>query len=236
MNVPIRRLDKAQKVNYLRENEMKTLLEQPSVNTDKGLRDKTILVLLYDSAARVQELINIRLCDLSLGDISTVMLHGKGSKIRTVPIMKKTADLIKQYIAVFHNNASLRSEDYLFYIKHKWSSTQLHDDTVRHLVGNYAKAAKAVCASMPDNVHPHMFRHSRAMHLYQNGMELVLISQWLGHSHIDTTLVYAYADTEMKRKAIESATQGDSILRTKDSLERYTITDEATLKRLCGLR
>ncbi len=112
----------------------------------------------------------------------------------------------------------------------------MSDENVRRIIHKYADSARACCKTIPINVHPHMFRHSRAMHLYQNGMELILISQWLGHAQIETTLVYAYADTEMKRKAIESATQGDNILRTKDSFERYTITDETMLKRLCGLR
>jgi len=80
------------------------------------------------------------------------------------------------------------------------------------------------------------YRRSRAMHLYQEGMDLTLISQWLGHSQLETTLIYAYADTEQKRKAIAAATLKDNPLYAKLNPTRCTVTDEETLKRLTGLR
>ena len=89
---------------------------------------------------------------------------------------------------------------------------------------------------VPENVHPHLFRHSRAMHLYQQGMDLTLVSQWLGHANLETTQVYAHADTEHKRKAIAAATPADNPLHAKLSPERFTISDDETLKRLYGLR
>ena len=78
-----------------------------------------------------------------------------------------------------------------------------------------------------------LFRHTRAMHLYQHGMDLTLISQWLGHEHLETTLVYAHADTEAKRAAIERAMEGNKV--SADSGTRYTIDDEATIRHLYGL-
>ncbi|MBR3739621.1 MAG: tyrosine-type recombinase/integrase [Clostridia bacterium] len=89
---------------------------------------------------------------------------------------------------------------------------------------------------MPEHIHPHLFRHSRAMHLYQAGMDLTLVSQWLGHSNISTTLVYAHADTEQKRKAIEAATPPSSPLGKNLNPTRFTVTDEELLKKLTGLR
>jgi len=80
-----------------------------------------------------------------------------------------------------------------------------------------------------------MFRHSRAMHLYQNGMDLTLVSQWLGHAHLETTRIYAHADTEHKRNAIAAATHADNPLFSRFNSERFTVTDEETLKRLTGL-
>ncbi|MCL2796856.1 MAG: site-specific integrase [Firmicutes bacterium] len=235
LKVPAKPQGKAMYVKYLRENEVKAILEQPSVEKVTGLRDKAILVFLYDSAARVQELVDVKICDLRLGEISTVTLHGKGSKVRTVPIMKKTTDLLRKYIDAFHPEATQYSEDYLFYTKRRVGNFRMSEDNIRKIILRYANRAKAVCNSLPDNIHPHMFRHSRAMHLYQNGMDLILISQWLGHAQLETTLIYAYADTEMKRDAIEKATKSDNILRKKDSLKRYKITDEEMLKKLCGL-
>ena len=81
-----------------------------------------------------------------------------------------------------------------------------------------------------------LFRHSRAMHLYQEGMDLTLVSQWLGHSQLETTQIYAHADTEHKRIAITNSTSPDNPLYSKLNSARYTISDEDTLKKLTGLR
>ena len=74
------------------------------------------------------------------------------------------------------------------------------------------------------------------MHLYQHGIDLTFISQWLGHANIETTLVYAHADTELKRQAIAAATQQGDPLASKLNPERYKVTDVETLKKLMGLR
>ena len=87
---------------------------------------------------------------------------------------------------------------------------------------------------MPNNLHPHHFRHSRAMHLYQHGMELALVSQWLGHANLETTLIYAHADTEMKRRAIEKASSDICNVGTDATVPDSF--DDDTLKRLYGLR
>ena len=87
---------------------------------------------------------------------------------------------------------------------------------------------------MPDNLHPHHFRHSRAMYLYQHGMDLALVSQWLGHANLETTLIYAHADTEMKRKAIEKASTG--ICEIDIGVNDSNVLDDDVLKRLYGLR
>ncbi|GHV17176.1 hypothetical protein FACS18949_05140 [Clostridia bacterium] len=108
--------------------------------------------------------------------------------------------------------------------------------SIRYMMKEYGEKAREHCTEVPENVHPHLFRHSRAMHLYQGGMDLTLVSQWLGHSQLETTQIYAHADTEHKRKAIAAATPGDSLLGKKLSPERFTVSDEDTLKRLAGLR
>ena len=108
-------------------------------------------------------------------------------------------------------------------------------NNVRVLLKEYGLTAKKYCSEIPDNVHPHLFRHSRAMHLYQGGMDLTLVSQWLGHANLQTTLIYAHADTEQKRTAIDKATGSNNPIKQNYS---YGIdpNDEETLKRLYGLR
>lgn len=86
---------------------------------------------------------------------------------------------------------------------------------------------------VPLNVHPHLWRHTRAMHLYQHGIDLTLISQRLGHKQLETTLIYAHADTEAKRKAITEAIASDSFLGAESV--NYTVSDEEIVKRLYGL-
>jgi integrase len=94
--------------------------------------------------------------------------------------------------------------------------------------------AKKKCDAVPDNVTPHIFCHSRALSLYRKGVPLPLISEWLGHSNLETTLIYAYADTEMKRLAIEKATSANYPLRTTEVFDGAKFDDD-TLKRLYGL-
>jgi len=113
---------------------------------------------------------------------------------------------------------------------------KMHHDTARRFIHDYGVAAKKLCPDVPDNCHPHLWRHSRAMGLYQHGMDLTLVSQWLGHAKLETTLIYAKADTEKKRVAIERATDPNSPLKEHLNAERYTVTDDEILKRLYGLR
>ena len=109
-------------------------------------------------------------------------------------------------------------------------------DAVAAFMKKYGELAHVKCPEIPDNVHPHLFRHSRAMHLYQNGVALPLVSEWLGHSRLETTLIYAHADTEQKRKAIERAIPDESTLKQFLNSDRYSIDDEETIKQLYGLK
>lgn len=109
----------------------------------------------------------------------------------------------------------------------------MNDDTIRKRLRVYVLIAREKCSSVPEHIHPHLFRHSMAMHLYQHGMDLSLVSQWMGHEQLRTTLTYAYADTNHKRSAIEK-TMGTTF--EKDgTIKPYTVEDEETLKHLYGL-
>ena len=114
--------------------------------------------------------------------------------------------------------------------------TQMSVANAERLIKQYGKSARENCDDIPENVHPHLFRHSRAMHLYRHGMDLTLIAQWLGHADVNTTLVYAYADTEMKRNAISKATGMQGKIFDVCSADKFVIDDEDIVKRLYGLR
>lgn len=233
--VPIKK-DKTQNVvDYLTEPVLKVLFEQPDVSSPRGFRDLFLLLLMYDSAARVQEVVDIRICDLTPGTTPALLLHGKGSKTRIVPVMQSTLKQYDLYMNTFHPGIPTDSQEYLFYSERKGKRNRLDTSTVRKMMQKYGDMARESCSAMPEKVHPHLLRHSRAMHLYQHGMDLTLISQWLGHAQLETTLIYAYADTEQKRRAIEQATPANSILKNQKSVKRFVVTDDDMIRKLYGL-
>lgn len=231
--IKAQRNDPFSKVEYLSEEAVRVLLQEPDAAKRLGLRDRMMLIFFYDTGARIQEVLNVRLCDLTLNATPKVILYGKGRKVRTVPLMKDTVLHLKQYLAVFHEEESLASEQFLFYTERKGERKPVCDDTVRLMMQKYADSAKAKCPEIPEHVHPHLWRHTRAMHLYQHGMDLTLVSQWLGHSNLETTLIYAHADIEYKRRAMNHAFGNTDV--PGITLDNYTVTDEELLKRLYGL-
>jgi site-specific recombinase XerD len=233
--VPVKKPDKVNAIDYMTMPAVTAVIEQADANTLKGLRDRTFMVLMYDTGARLQEMIDIRLCDLRFSKTSTITLQGKGRKVRSVPLTEKTVQHLQKYLDAFHPEPGA-NEPRLFYTVSHGKQNPLSASCIRLFLTQYGDMACKSCIEVPENVHPHLFRHSRAMHLYQNGMDLTLIAQWLGHSHIETTRIYAYADTEQKRKAIAAATPPGDPLNKKLSPSRFIVTDEDTLKRLAGFR
>ena len=225
--------DQFGKVDYMSEAAVKALMEAPDVSTTAGLTDQFMMVMLYDTGARIQEILSLRLCDLKIDKTPTAIIHGKGGKTRIVPLMSETVKHLKKYLSVLHPDEQIHSESYLFFTRHKGQKVQMCDDTARYRIQRYAAAAKENCPDVPDNPHPHMWRHTRAMHLYQHGMDLERISQWLGHSQLETTLIYAHSDTEDKRKAIAAAL-GDGVTGQLNNAP-YTVDDEEILRKLYGL-
>lgn len=231
--IKVQKDDPFAKIAYMSEDAIHAILEQPDMSTKIGIRDQFMMILLYDTGARIQELLDIRICDIKLGQSPQVILHGKGNKVRTVPLMKDTVVHLNNYMYAFHNGEPCTSTQLLFYVVRNGNKTPVCDDTVRLRMQKCAEAARCECLEVPARVHPHLWRHSRAMHLYQHGMNLTLISQWLGHANLETTLIYAYADTEHKRDAIEKAMGKNAAHGIEPT--KYTVTDEELLKRLYGL-
>jgi len=158
--------------------------------------------ILYDTGARVQELIDIRVCDVILENPAVIILTGKGNKTRRVPIMKNAVLLLKNYLAENKLNKPWKNEYPLF------TNNQNHKLTkegVAYIVAKYTVSARKASNLVPHKVKVHMFRHSKAMHLLQAGVNLIYIRDFLGHVDLKTTEIYARADTETKRKAIENA-------------------------------
>jgi site-specific recombinase XerD len=193
------------------------------------------MLLMYDLGGRLAEMRSLKLCDIVWDRKVHAKLFGKGSKERSSPITDTVVAELKDYLKEFHPNADKYSGEHLFYVEQRGQHFQLSDSLVRKFVREYGELAKQSCGEIPDIVHPHMLRHSRAMHLYQKGNDLALIQQWLGHVNLETTLVYAYADTEHKRKALEASIDSSSPLAKRRNAERYTLSDDDTVRKLYGL-
>ena len=180
-------------VDFLSEDTLKILFQQPDLKTNSGIRNQFFMILMYDTAARCGELLNMRVGDLRLDTkTATAYLFGKGSKPRIVPLLDKTVEHCKRYINIFHEPKN--DNEFLFFTKSHGVRNQLSPDAVAAFMKKYGESARLSCKSVPNRVHPHQLRHSRAIHLYRGGMPLSLVSELLGHSSVETTKIYAYAD------------------------------------------
>lgn len=194
----------SQLIHYLSGDEMKILFSQPNLTQKSGRRNLVLMVVLYDTAARVQELADLKCKHVRISSPSVITLHGKGDKYRQVPIMDKSRHLLEEYIKESHYHTGISDGDMpLFYNQqHK----KLSRWGISYILTKYAEKA-----SLDDDFYvnfpitPHVIRHSKAMHLLQAGVNLIYIRDLLGHVDISTTELYARADMEMKRKALEDA-------------------------------
>lgn len=194
---------KSPSVSYLSVDGIKLLLEQPNIATRKGRRDLAMLALMYDCAARVQEIIDTTSSSIRLDKPYTIRIIGKGNKTRIVPLMEEGVAHIKRYLD--ENSLleiHLRSSP-LFCNNRKGKLTRAGVNCILKKYVTMAKAKNPVM--IPDRLSCHSLRHSKAMHLLQAGVNLVYIRDFLGHQSVQTTEIYARADSAQKREAIEKA-------------------------------
>ena len=207
LSIPMKKADKPP-LMYLPLDAVKGLLEQPDRNTSHGRRDAVLLSLLYDTGARVQELVDLKVCDINLNDTVTIVLTGKGGKSRIVPVMKPTGELLRQYIEGNGLSHPARSRNPLFTNRGNHPLTRAG---VTYILKKYAAQAQGIgVKDISEEITPHWLRHSKAMHLLQSGVNLIYIRDLLGHSNVSTTEIYARADETMKRKALLEAYESPS--------------------------
>lgn len=235
--VPVKKCE-SKVVEFFSDEALKSLLAQPNRSRRAGARNSCFMILMYDTAARCQEMLDLRLKDLVL-DVKSpyVFLTGKGCKTRTVPLMGKTVEHLRAYLSSFHPESTRTKDEYLFYTVIHGVHCQMSPDTVAAFMKKYASEARAICDDIPPSVHPHQFRHTRAISWYRSGVPLVLISELLGHADVNTTQIYAYADTEMKRVAISKAMATENCTEKDDAADSSRWEgDEELLKKLFGLK
>ena len=190
-------------VNYLSIDGIKCLLEQVPINTKSGRRNLALLSLLYDSGARVQEIIELTPASLNLNKPYTITILGKGCKKRIVPLQEEQVTLLQLYMAENNLDKASSNQKPLFANNR---GGKLTNAGITYILNMYASNARMTNPELiPDKISPHCLRHSKAMHLLQAGVNLVYIRDILGHVSIQTTEIYARADSKQKREALEAA-------------------------------
>lgn len=188
-------------MHHLTVDQTRQLLAEPDRSTRGGRRDATLLSTLYDTAARVQELADLRIRDLRLDKPALAVLTGKGRKRRHVPLADNTTALLAAYLAEQQLDGPGHDDHPVFFNQHRH---KLSRGGIAWILHKY-QAQTADPALAAARLSPHILRHGRAMHLYEAGVPLPYIRDILGHVDLSTTETYARASTEAKRKALESA-------------------------------
>lgn len=191
-------------IEYLQPSATAAILSAFDIRTSKHCRNRMILIMLYDTGARVQELADLNLSSLHLETANPfVTLVGKGKKSRNVPLLKKTVQHLDVYLNEFHSESV---ENPLFYSLLDGKPHRLSTDSISLVLKTAADKARESCSDVPQGVHCHMMRKTKAMDLYKNGVPLPFIMQLLGHESMSTTSgFYAFATLEMMSDAMNKA-------------------------------
>lgn len=181
------------RVAYLSKEELAEILAQPDLRTAAGRRDAVLLSILYDTGARVQELIDLSVGDVRLDPPEQLRLLGKGRKMRAVPLMKNTVQLLRDHIQENHLDRPQQFDKPLF---QNARNEPLSRSGIRYILQKYLVRARSKRPSLNRTVSPRTLRHTKGMHLLQSGISLDMIRDFLGHVDVKTTQIYARANLE----------------------------------------
>lgn len=187
-------------VGYLSREYLAEILAQPDLRSRQGRRDAVLLSVLYDTGARVQELIDLSAGDVRLDPPEQVRLLGKGRKMRAVPLMQATAEILRDHM---QENRLNHAEQFDRPVFCNSRGERLSRSGVRYILEKYVDKARSTHPTLNQTVSPHTFRHTKGMHLLQSGLSLDIVRDFLGHAGVKTTQIYARANLEMKRTALE---------------------------------
>lgn len=227
------------KLEYLQPEQLEAVFAFPDTATRNGRRNQYFMIHAYETGGRIEELVSMTLGDIIRNGANVqIRLHGKGDKTRYNPLPKEVIPHLDAYLAEFHQDG--KNEDYLFYTIHNGQQTKMAPRTVNSFLSSYAKQLHEKDASFPENLHCHVFRHSIGMAMYKAGIPISYIKDFLGHSSIDSTAIYAHADNDSMAEALRSVDQ--DALPEKDSQgnvvsnpEKKWKGKEEYLLHFCGL-
>lgn len=200
IGLPFKRGGRELPIEYLQRDEIEALLQSIDRSSALGRRDYALFALMFNTGARVQEVLDLRCCDVRLEAPPQVRLHGKGSKVRLCPLWPAMVKVLRAFIDESAAMDGGPADARLFVNARGGPLTRFG---VRYLLRRYVASAAQATPSLQDRaIHPHSIRHSTAMALLKSGVDFATISQWLGHSGLNTTMRYARADMDLKRQAI----------------------------------
>lgn len=201
LSIKVKRHEK-KSVSYLTVEAIKFLLEQIPTDNRTGRRNLALIALMYDSGGRVQEIIDLTPASLRINKPAYITLHGKGNKKRIVPLQNEQIVLLRAYMEENDLDKSANNQRPLFANNR---GGRLTNAGITYILNQYADIARKLKPALIPRISPHTLRHSKAMHLLQAGVNLVYIRDMLGHVSIQTTEIYARADSKQKRQALEAA-------------------------------
>jgi integrase/recombinase XerD len=198
--VPFRRGARNAPIEYLESAEVDALLRSIDQSRPGGQRDYALFALMFNTGARVQELLNLRRRDVRLDPPCQVRLQGKGNKVRLCPIWPATARLLRDLINTARSSTGEPADAPLFTNGRGEPLTRFG---VRYLLNKHLAVAGQQAVTLRDKrIHPHSVRHSTGICLLKAGVDFATISEWLGHASLNTTMRYARADLDLKRQAL----------------------------------
>lgn len=200
LGVPFKRGAHESPIEYLEKSEVEALLASIDRRNWSGQRDYALFAVMFNTGARVQEVLNLRVQDLRLDPPYQLRLRGKGNKTRLCPIWPRTARLLRELIANRQLSEQTPTDQTVFVNRHGVTLTRFG---VRYLLRKYTELATPLAPTLSSKrIHPHSLRHTTAVSLLKAGVDFATISQWLGHSSLNTTMRYARADIDLKRQAL----------------------------------
>ncbi|MBW8382542.1 MAG: site-specific integrase [Youngiibacter sp.] len=226
-----RRKFQKKKVEGLSREAVKALMECPNTKTSSGRRDLTFMILLYSTAARLDEILSLKAKHLYLGKVKpSATIIGKGNKVRTLYLLPKTVAYLNKYMKQFHG-IDPNPESFVFYSRNTGPEGKLTQPAIAKMLRKYALIAHETCSDVPLTLHAHQFRHAKASHWLEDGMNIVQISFLLGHEQLQTTMVYLDITLEQEAKALSTLeSENDKQIRPKWKNKTGKLID------FCGVR
>ena len=226
-----RRKASRRKVTGLSKDAVRALLSVPDTKTAVGRRDVAMLVTLYGTAARIDELLSLKIGQLKLDTKKPyVNVIGKNDKIRTLYLLPKAVSHLRHYIKEFHDERP-SPDSYVFFSRVSGTDTMMTQMAVSKRLKLYAKTAHVSCPDVPLDLHAHQFRHAKASHWLEDGMNIVQISLLLGHEQLETTLIYLDVSLEQKADALATLEEEN----TRNTPKKWK-GNGSTLASFCGVR